>query len=635
MGEIFLFLVGLAFVLALLFVIFAMPIIAFVRSRHVAKLSARLEELAQEVARLRQVVGTQGDTGPAAAPSVGEPVQHEASIAARASAAPRRIGRGLLFRPPDAVSLEEWIGRRGLGWVAVVLLLLATAFFLKHAFENQWIGELGRVGIGIVAGAGLCVVGWRSHRRGYRVFSQMLTAGGVVLIYLATFAAFGYYDLLPQHRAAVFLIILVAEAAALAVLYDAPAIALMAVIGGLLNPVLLQTDHDRYRALFSYLVMLDLGVVALALFRTWRVVATVALVGTQLLYWGWWFAHYHPEKLVPALVFQAAVFGIFLLHNVVAHVVRQKRADVEALARTVLNAFAFAVACYVLLDEDYHVWMGTAAVGMAIIYAALAWLILRRRPDDPWQQLVVVATGLAFVATAFPLQAEAAWIALGWAVEGAGLSWFGLRIRSDRLRGLGAALLALGVGRLLLVDTASLTRTEAFVPVFNMYALPALSVAACVLLAAVASRRFVEEPRGIDHVARISAGLVGVLLVWMVLSLDTYQYFTARITPLTPNPTHVERIARTSLSVLWPAYGGLLLAVGFKLDSAPLRWTGLMLFALTLGKVVLVDMAELPGFYRIAAFFVSSIIMGVAAWGYQRFERMRNAKATEGRHEMA
>jgi uncharacterized membrane protein len=635
MGEILIGLIGFVLFLGFLAALLVLPIIAFVRSRRIGELTRRLEDLEDDVRRLRRLVRKKAEAETpvevAPEPEAAEPV-NVTEAPEVLPAEPQRRRRSPLFQPANAVTLEDWIGRRGLGWAAVVLLLFATAFFLKYAFENNWVGELGRVSIGVLAGAGLCVAGWVVHRRRYRIFAQMLTAAGIVLLYLATFASFGYYHLMPRERAALFLVLLVGEAAALALLYDAVAIALMAVVGGLLTPLLLHTDHDQYQSLFAYLIVLNLGVVALALFRSWRIVATVALAGTQGLFWAWWAENYHPEKLEAALLFQVTIFALFLLHNILAHVVRRRNADIEALVRTVLNAFLFALAGYILLRDDYRLWLGTAAVGLAIVYTVLGWLVLRRRPDDTWQQLAVVAIALSFVAVVFPLQTSAAWIGLGWAVEGAALSGFGLRLRSDRLRGLGAALLLLGAGRLLLVDTLGLERTEPFVPIFNKYALPALGIAACLLFAAAASRYYLKRPRDIDNFARIAAALVGVLLLWLILSLDTYQYFTTR-SSYGADTEHLERIARTSLSVLWPIYAALLLLVGFKLDSAALRWTGLALFALTLGKVVLVDMAELPGFYRVAAFLVLSVIMGAAAWGYQKIERLRRIHSEEASHE--
>ena len=43
----------------------------------------------------------------------------------------------------------------------MILLLFATAFFLKQVFENRWIGEVGRVAMGILAGVALCAAGYR------------------------------------------------------------------------------------------------------------------------------------------------------------------------------------------------------------------------------------------------------------------------------------------------------------------------------------------------------------------------------------------------------------------------------------------------------------------------------------------
>jgi uncharacterized membrane protein len=90
------------------------------------------------------------------------------------------------------------------------------------------------------------------------------------------------------------------------------------------------------------------------------------------------------------------------------------------------------------------------------------------------------------------------------------------------------------------------------------------------------------------------------------------------------------RAAQTSLSVLWAGYAAVVLALGFRLRSRPLRCLALGLFGVTLGKVVLVDMAELPGFYRVAAFFILSVMMGAAAWGYQKLGAARWAAEGEG-----
>jgi uncharacterized membrane protein len=387
------------FVAALVVCFIVLPSIAYQRIRQLPALVRRIERLEEAVARLR-------DAGRPAAPAA-EPLEVVAveppppRPTARPElrpdadpAARRRRPQPGLFQPLSSAELEAWIGRQGLGWVAVILLLIGTAFFLKYAFENRWIGELGRVALGIAAGAGLCVAGWRCHRRGRWLFGQMLTAAGIALLYLATFGAFGYYHLLGREPAAVFLIILTAEAAALALAYESPAIAIMAVVAGLLNPVLLHTDRDQYPALFTYLIVLDAGVVAVLQLRRWPAVGTLALAGTQGLFWAWWDQHYHPEKLTAALLFQAGVFALFLAEHAAAPLWRRHAVGKEGAGRAVLNALLFSAAAYVLLQEDYRPWLGSLAVAMAIPYAALGWLVLRRQPQDAEHLAIAVAVAV-------------------------------------------------------------------------------------------------------------------------------------------------------------------------------------------------------------------------------------------------
>ena len=75
-----------------------------------------------------------------------------------------------------------------------------------------------------------------------------------------------------------------------------------------------------------------------------------------------------------------------------------------------------------------------------------------------------------------------------------------------------------------------------------------------------------------------------------------------------------------ALSILWAVYASVLLALGFRLGKPHLRWMALALYALTVAKVFLLDMAELREFYRILAFFILAILLGGAAWAYQRLQ---------------
>src|SRR3989475_9276860 len=63
-----------------------------------------------------------------------------------------------------------------------------------------------------------------------------------------------------------------------------------------------------------------------------------------------------------------------------------------------------------------------------------------------------------------------------------------------------------------------------------------------------------------------------------------------------------------AFSVFWLAYAGALVRLGFQLDRKDVRSAGLAVAAGAGLKIVLYDLSNLEGLYRIAAFFALSLI---------------------------
>jgi uncharacterized membrane protein len=554
---------------------------------------------------------------------------------------PSATSASLFTRPIQTIpaeQLESIIGRRWLGWAAVGLILFATAFFLKYAFDNRWIGELGRVAIGVATGVALTAFGLKYHKRGWRVFSRILTAGGIVLLYLSDYAAFGYYHLATQKAAFAYLAILVAEAAGLALLYDAPAIAIMALIGGFLAPVLLRSDRDQYRSLFGYIAALDVG--ALALLKHWMGLSSVAFAGTHLLFWLWYGDNYHPRKLVAVLVFQTSVFLIFLLAHLGRQLVKRQPAASEDLSLNpfvffarfedlgllLLNPFVFFATAYHFLDTEHHDWMGVFAIVMALLYAGATRALLSRSAANRTQALVMIGVALTFVTLAIPIQLRSNWITIAWSVEALAILWAGIETKAWQLRVGAFALFALSLVRLVLWDTPFDSRPP-FTPVLNKYFLSSLVVTICLFAAAVLSRRLGARKKISVPAVSLVILLVAIVTLWFVMSVETNTFFEARASAqkLGEDASRERWLGQMSLSVLWSVYAGVLTALGFLRRSASVRWAALALFGLTIIKVTLVDIAQLQQLYRIIAFFVLGMLLLLVAWGYHKAFHSREA----------
>ena len=537
-------------------------------------------------------------------------------------------------RTIHAADLESIIGQRWLGWAAIGLILFATAFFLKYAFDNRWIGELGRVAIGVGSGITLTALGFRYHKRGWRVFSQILTGGGIVLLYLSAYASFGFYHLAPQRAAFVYMTILIAEAAALALLYHAPAIAVMALLGGFLVPALLRSDRDQYRALFGYIFALD--VATLALLRHWVGLSSIAFGGTHLLFWLWYVDKYHPRKLGAVITFQTAVFLAFLFAHVASRWLKKQQiefddlaafasnpfkfiASFESFALLVINPIVFFVTAYQLLNPNYHDWMGTLAIGMALIYAAVAKLLFDRKATTRIELFVMIGVALAFITLAIPIQFKSNWIAIAWAIEGLVILWSGIEIKSARLRAVAHGVFALALLKLVFWDTPYGYRAP-FTPVLNKYFLSSLFVTACLFAAALAYQRLGERKQILERTFQLVTLIGAIATLWFIMSVETQTFFSGRAARLKAlEDIHHQRwLGQMALSVLWSVYASVLMAIGFIRRASTVRWAALSLFALTVVKVMLVDIAVLRQLYRIIAVLVLGLLLLIVAWGYHK-----------------
>jgi uncharacterized membrane protein len=171
---------------------------------------------------------------------------------------------------------------------------------------------------------------------------------------------------------------------------------------------------------------------------------------------------------------------------------------------------------------------------------------------------------------------------------------------------------AAAILRFLLVDTPWDHRA-AFTPVFNRYFLGMLALAACLAGAAYLARRLPVF---------LTAGILAVGVLWLGMSLEAYSYFAAQARALQPDAYEAAKQLRwtgqLALSVLWSVFAGSLTAAGFRLRLRAARIAGLVLFGVTLVKVVFLDISELRQFYRILALLALGVVLLVVAGKYQR-----------------
>jgi hypothetical protein len=273
---------------------------------------------------------------------------------------------------------------------------------------------------------------------------------------------------------------------------------------------------------------------------------------------------------------------------------------------------AFVITLTYVLTWAHHrrapkvrpVEIGVGLVAGTLLILALAageivafWAIHGPAPFEPGAQLV-----------------------MAYSLVGGALMWLGLRRREEWIRVVGATLVSLGGGALLLLlqfDAAP----AGYTAVFNGRALAGVVTIASLYVLAVLHRKLGADLRDLESQFGTFVVAASVLTL-TTLSSEITAYWSVRdLTgglPVTDAIDH--RFAQQlMLSVTWAVYATALIVVGIRKRYGPIRYFAITVFAGTIVRVFLVDLAELDRIYRVLSIVGLGVALLMTSYLYHRF----------------
>jgi uncharacterized membrane protein len=454
----------------------------------------------------------------------------------------------------------------------------------------------------------------RFRTRGYQYFSIALKAVGIGTLYLSLWAAFQLYHLIPGSAASIAMMIVTGSGIAMALAQNEEILAALALVGGFATPLLLSTGENHEPQLFSYVALLDIASAVLAARRPWRRLLALSFIGTLFFYTGWYSEFYDVTQFLPTAAFATVFFLVFAVAPIIARAPGDDQTDLPAfpVLLTLGSAILYFAQIYVMLQEPYPQAAAWVALALAAFYVALSRTLAASRASAPVRArlpMVHLALAVGFVTIAIPIRLDGHWITIGWAVEAAALLWVGSRMRSDLVAGLGAAALALSVGRLIAVDDVRM-ETQ-----FLNARLAANAVVITILavFAHYGARRDDDNSR---NGARLAVVLMNFLAI-LALSREVSDHFAFERSHATFDAS-LRMQEGFTYSGLWMLYGAGLMTAGFMKRNADLRWMALILIAVTIVKVFAFDISELDRGYRVVSFIVLGALLLGVSFMYQR-----------------
>ena len=381
-------------------------------------------------------------------------------------------------KPPwQKLIRNDWESILGGNWLAVIgvtALIFGVGFFLKLAFDNNWIDPTGRVILGIAVG-GLFLGGGYYWWKKYPFYSHVITGGGIAILYLSFFAGFTLYHLINIYLATSLLFLVSTTSAALAIRRQSMALAIIGIIGAFSAPFILMgfdshgssvVDGDVNIELLIYLIAVDIGVLALSTFRNWQWFILLAFVCSFIGFEVWRSEFGSEVSLLISYGGLTIMFLIFAFATTLFHLVwRRIPRDFDRVLM-VLNAAVYFYLSSSILWDEFRNWMGGLSLLLALFYGGIAYLGLKRSKNNAVLSFFALAVALVFLTIAIPIQlGDIAWTTIAWAAEGAVLIFISFYVGLPKLRVFGY--LAFGVMTIRLVFFDLFVDLSDFTPIIN------------------------------------------------------------------------------------------------------------------------------------------------------------------------
>ena len=373
--------------------------------------------------------------------------------------------------PKEYAIATTWMLR-----AAMLLLIFGLAYFIKYTHDRNLLPPELRLSIAGLFTLALLGIGCRLLKgTKYRIFGTALAGAGFAGLYLCVFASVSVYHLLTPLVGLAGLVVVTAAGVALALRFNSIFLAVLAVCGGYLAPVLMDTGSRNLAGLYGYMLILVIGSLVIARMRSWQPVNILSFIFT----WGIYAASDPfprgggvnvPLTASPnwlelagdvnrgyaiALIAGTLFFLAFCMQTVAFNLFTKRKVSLLELEFAALNGIVFMSLTIrptiFLYGREYA---AAITFGGALVYLLQIALLIRAKLEDRNLLLTLLVFACGLISLTFPLLLNQDHLAVAWSAQAAAMLYIACRTRSVVLLRLSYVVYLVAAVRLLGFDLA-------------------------------------------------------------------------------------------------------------------------------------------------------------------------------------
>lgn len=321
-------------------------------------------------------------------------------------------------KPKSDFNFEAFVGGKLITIIGIIILVIGLGIGVKYAIDNDLLGPLARIVLAYVAGGILLFIALRL-KANYKVFSAVLLSGGMASLYFTTFIAYSLYGFFGQIPAFAIMVVFTMFTVFAATVYNLQVIGVIGLVGAYAVPMLLSDGSGKIEIMFSYMVIVNIGILVLSFKKYWQVLNQMAFWFTWLIFFIWFADRFdHEIHTTLSLTFSFLFFIVFYISNMSYKIMKQEKFGVMDVIRIVSDSFIFFGFGYATLDHSgTNDYLGAFTVVNALVHFVFAYIVFKNKMLDRKLFFLLIAMVMSFVTIAVPVQLEGNWVTLFWSVE--------------------------------------------------------------------------------------------------------------------------------------------------------------------------------------------------------------------------
>lgn len=339
---------------------------------------------------------------------------------------------------------ERFVGSYIIEIIGIIFLAVGLSFFVKYTISKEWINIIGKVSIGILSSGALIAFAHFSRNR-FRVFSSVLLGGAMAILYYVFALAFYRHGLIEQPVAFLVFLAITAFSIFLSISYDRQEPAIIATLAAVTAPLLAGFDVSNYTLLFSYILIIDVGMLVLAFFKKWIFTGLITYAFTGIFYIIWITTAFNSGKDISftgSFVFLTIFYFVFFVTNIINNIRFERKFIPIELSIIISLTVLYYSAGFVIVEEISSNLKGLFTALIAVFNLCYVFILYRNKKVD--RNLLFLLIGLVLIFTTLipPVQLVGKSITLVWSLQIVLLLWLAQKINVTLMK-LGSAAITL------------------------------------------------------------------------------------------------------------------------------------------------------------------------------------------------